>query len=235
MLHDIDQERLDVVGGLAERILAQARVPGQADARPPTGRRRSTAPTSCSCSCGSAAWRRGCTDETIPPRFGLIGQETTGAGGLRQGAAHRARGARDRRGHARGWAPPARGCSTSRTPPAWSPRRLIDHGHRAIGLCNIPIGFQRELAEQLGVEPERVQLEHVGLNHLSWERTVLVDGDDRLPGLIDTYCRPAGRGGRPAGRADPARPRDPVVLPALLLSDADVVAKQARRRAAARR
>ena len=69
---------------------------------------------------------------------------------------------------------------------------LIDHGHRAIGLCNIPIGFQRELAKQLGVEPERVQLEHVGLNHLSWERKVLVDGEDRLPGLIDTYSDQLG-------------------------------------------
>ena len=35
-----------------------------------------------------------------------------------------------------------------------------------------------------GVEPERVQLEHVGLNHLTWERKVLVDGEDRLPELL---------------------------------------------------
>jgi len=35
------------------------------------------------------------------------------------------------------------------------------------------------------VEPERVQLEHVGLNHLSWERAVRVDGEDRLQDLLD--------------------------------------------------
>jgi 6-phospho-beta-glucosidase len=64
---------------------------------------------------------------------------------------------------------------------------LVDHGHRAIGLCNIPIGFQRTFADRLGVEPERVALEHVGLNHLSWERAVTVDGEDRLPGLIDVF------------------------------------------------
>ncbi|MDX6548759.1 MAG: 6-phospho-beta-glucosidase, partial [Gaiellales bacterium] len=69
---------------------------------------------------------------------------------------------------------------------------LIDHGHRAIGLCNIPIGFQRDLAKQLGVEPAQVQLEHVGLNHLSWERRVLVDGVDRLPELIDGFADQLG-------------------------------------------
>ena len=36
----------------------------------------------------------------------------------------------------------------------------------------------------LGVEPERVRLDHVGLNHLTWERRVLVDGQDRLPELL---------------------------------------------------
>jgi 6-phospho-beta-glucosidase len=38
----------------------------------------------------------------------------------------------------------------------------------------------------LDVPPERVQLDHVGLNHLTWERAVLVDGVDRLPELIDS-------------------------------------------------
>jgi 6-phospho-beta-glucosidase len=36
----------------------------------------------------------------------------------------------------------------------------------------------------LGVEPGRVSLDHVGLNHLTWERAVLVDGMDRLPELL---------------------------------------------------
>lgn len=65
---------------------------------------------------------------------------------------------------------------------------LLDHGHRAIGLCNVPIGFQRDLAKRFEVAPERVQLEHVGLNHVSWERKVLVDGVDRLPELIDGHA-----------------------------------------------
>ena len=96
---------------------------------------------------------------------------------------------------------------------------LIDHGHRAIGLCNIPIGFQRELAKQLGVEPERVQLEHVGLNHLSWERRVLVDGEDRLPALIETYSDQLGEEVDLPGEHRAADACAAVVLPALLLSD----------------
>ena len=51
-------------------------------------------------------------------------------------------------------------------------RALLQEGHRAIGLCNVAIGFQRRFAAMLGVAPERVSLDHVGLNHLTWERAV---------------------------------------------------------------
>ena len=63
---------------------------------------------------------------------------------------------------------------------------LLDEGHRALGLCNVAIGFQRRFAAHFDVGPERVQLEHVGLNHLTWERKVLVDGVDRLPEILDS-------------------------------------------------
>ncbi len=130
-------------------------------------------------------------DETIPAGFGLIGQETTGAGGFakalrtvpvvldiaRDTAAHGADGA---------W------LLDFTNPAGLVAQALIDAGHRAIGLCNIPIGFQRQLADRLGVTPERVELEHVGLNHLSWERAVYVDGTDRLPELIDTFADQLG-------------------------------------------
>ncbi len=61
---------------------------------------------------------------------------------------------------------------------------LLDAGHRAIGLCNVAIGMQRTLAAHFGISPERVELEHVGLNHLTWVRAVRVDGVDRLPELL---------------------------------------------------
>jgi 6-phospho-beta-glucosidase len=66
-------------------------------------------------------------------------------------------------------------------------RALLDAGHRAVGLCNVAIGFQRRFAGWLGVAPDDVVLDHIGLNHLTWERAAYVDGVDRLPALLDAH------------------------------------------------
>ncbi|MEU2207953.1 6-phospho-beta-glucosidase, partial [Streptomyces hygroscopicus] len=63
-------------------------------------------------------------------------------------------------------------------------RALLTAGHRAVGLCNVAIGFQRKFARLLGVAPGEVTLEHIGLNHLTWERAVRVGGEDVLPELL---------------------------------------------------
>src|SRR5205085_1051904 len=63
-------------------------------------------------------------------------------------------------------------------------RGLLDAGHRAVGLCNVAIGVQRYAARMLDVEPERVLVDQVGLNHLTWVRGLHVDGDDVLPDLL---------------------------------------------------
>ena len=77
-----------------------------------------------------------------------------------------------------------RGSSTSRIRSASSRARCSTTSHRAIGLCNVAIGFQRRWARWLGVEPTRVVVDQVGLNHLTWVRRVLLDGDDVLPQLL---------------------------------------------------
>jgi 6-phospho-beta-glucosidase len=123
-------------------------------------------------------------DETLPRKFGTIGQETTGAGGfakalrtvpivlsLAELTARRAA--------------PGAWIVDFTNPVGIVTQALLDDGHRAIGLCNVAIGLQRRLAAHLSVAPESVELEHVGLNHLSWERAVRVDGVDRLPQLLD--------------------------------------------------
>src|SRR5207248_6401370 len=88
-------------------------------------------------------------DETTPLACGCLGQETTGYGGLAKalrtvpvvlGIAERVR---------------------ELAPEAWivdftNPvgivtRALLDAGHRAVGLCNVAIGFQRSFAKVLGV------------------------------------------------------------------------------------
>jgi 6-phospho-beta-glucosidase len=62
---------------------------------------------------------------------------------------------------------------------------LLDAGHRAVGLCSAAIVFQRHFAKILEVEPQRIELDHLGLNHLTWEVGVRLDGQDILPRLLD--------------------------------------------------
>jgi 6-phospho-beta-glucosidase len=124
-------------------------------------------------------------DETLPPRFGTIGQETTGAGGFAK-ALRTVPVVLDIAERAARRAAPGHWIVDFTNPVGIVTQALLDDGHRAIGLCNVAIGFQRQFAERFGVAPERVQLEHVGLNHLTWERAVVVNGVDRLPELLDT-------------------------------------------------
>jgi 6-phospho-beta-glucosidase len=190
VLHDIDPERLEVVGGLAERILRKLEFPGRLTLT--TDRREAISGASfvlVQLRVGGLHARM--RDETIPLEFGCIGQETTGPGGF----AKALRTIPVVLGIARDTAEVGADGAwllDFTNPAGLVTQALIDHGHRAIGLCNIPIGFQRQLATQLGVEPAAVQLEHVGLNHLSWERKVVVDGVDRLPELVDTYADQLG-------------------------------------------
>ena len=122
-------------------------------------------------------------DETWPLDYCCVGQETTGAGGLAKAlrtiplVLQIAELARQR-------AAPGAWIIDFTNPVGMVTRALLDAGHRAVGLCNVAIGLQRYFAGLLGVAPESVSLDHVGLNHLTWERTVRVDGVDRLPDLL---------------------------------------------------
>jgi len=186
VLHDIDAARLEIVGGLAGRILRRLGFTGRLTLT--IDREAALAGASfvlVQLRVGGLAARL--QDETIPPRFGCIGQETTGPGGFAKalrtipvvlGIAEDTA----RLGAAGAW------LLDFTNPAGIVTQALLDQGHRAIGLCNVPIGFQRDLAARLGVAPGRVQLEHVGLNHLSWERRVLVDGEDRLPALLADHA-----------------------------------------------
>jgi len=125
-------------------------------------------------------------DETWPLDFCCIGQETTGAGGFAKAlrtvpvvldVAERVR----QRAEANAW------IIDFTNPVGIVTRALLDAGHRAVGLCNVAIGYQRQFADLLGVAPEQVDLDHVGLNHLTWERAALVDGVDRLPELLAAH------------------------------------------------
>ena len=125
-------------------------------------------------------------DETWPLKFCCLGQETTGAGGLAKAlrtiplVLEIAELVRQR-------AAPGAWIIDFTNPVGMVTRALLDAGHRAVGLCNVAIGLQRYFASLLNVAPESVSLDHVGLNHLTWEREVRVDGVDRLPELLASH------------------------------------------------
>jgi 6-phospho-beta-glucosidase len=185
VLLDPDVERLAVVGAFADRILRNA---GSATRLVTTSDRDEAID-------GASAvllqFRVGgqqarAEDEAFPLDCGCVGQETTGAGGLAK-AMRTVPVALDL----------ARAVSRRAAPDAWivdftNPvgivtRALLDDGHRAIGLCNVAIGFQRLLAGWLGTDPASVELDHVGLNHLTWIRGVRVGGVEQLPRLIEEH------------------------------------------------
>ncbi len=184
VLVDPAADRLELVGGLARRIFAKQGHPGTISWTDDLDAGVDGADAVLlQLRVGGQAARN--QDETWPLECGCVGQETTGAGGLAKALrtvpvvldiAERVR---------------------RRNPDAWivdftNPvgivtRALLTSGHRAVGLCNVAIGFQRKFAKLLGVTPGEVTLEHVGLNHLTWERAVRIggpDGEDVLPKLL---------------------------------------------------
>ena len=131
-------------------------------------------------------------DESWPLECGCVGQETTGAGGLakalRTVPVVLDIASRVQKANPDAW------IVDFTNPVGIVTRALLEAGHRAVGLCNVAIGFQRGFAAMLGVEPDRVRLDHVGLNHLTWERRVLVDGQDRLPELLADHLEEVADG-----------------------------------------
>jgi 6-phospho-beta-glucosidase len=119
------------------------------------------------------------SDETFPLVCDCVGQETTGAGGLAK-ALRTVPVVLDIAARAE----PGALLVDFTNPVGIVTRALLDAGHRAVGLCNVAIGFQRRVAAMLGVRPDDVLLDHAGLNHLTWERAVTVEGVDRLPELL---------------------------------------------------
>jgi 6-phospho-beta-glucosidase len=184
-LHDTNEQRLGVVAGLGRRMLAAAGHP----ARLETTTRLDVAVEGADIvliqiRVGGQAARM--VDESVPLACGCLGQETTGFGGLAKalrtvpvvlGIASRAR---------------------ELAPDAWivdftNPvgivtKGLLDAGHRAVGLCSAAMVFQRHFAKVLDVGPERIELDHLGLNHLTWEVGVRLDGDEVLPRLLDDHA-----------------------------------------------
>jgi 6-phospho-beta-glucosidase len=121
-------------------------------------------------------------DERVPMELGLIGNETTGAGGFAC-ALRTVPVALDIARKIEQLAPEAWLLNLS-NPAGIVTEALIKHSQvRTLGFCNIPINTTYALAEVLGVDPKRLRLDSFGLNHLSWSRGAYVEGEDLLQPL----------------------------------------------------
>jgi 6-phospho-beta-glucosidase len=182
VLHDIDAERSEVVGGLAKRMLDAAGYDGSLGVTDELDRALDGASfVLIQLRVGGQTARL--SDETVPLACGCIGQETTGAGGLGK-ALRTVPVVLEIAERVRELAADDAWIVDFTNPVGIVVRALLDHGHRAVGLCNVAIGFQRSFARMLDVAPEQVLVDQVGLNHLTWVRAVHVDGDDVLPQLL---------------------------------------------------
>ncbi|MER6769113.1 6-phospho-beta-glucosidase [Streptomyces bacillaris] len=184
VLVDPAADRLELVGGLARRIFAKQDHAGKITTTTDLDAGVAGADAVLlQLRVGGQAARN--QDETWPLECGCVGQETTGAGGLAKALrtvpvvldiAERVR-----RTNPDAW------IIDFTNPVGIVTRALLQAGHKAVGLCNVAIGFQRKFARLLEVEPGQVHLDHVGLNHLTWELGVRLggpDGENVLPKLL---------------------------------------------------
>jgi 6-phospho-beta-glucosidase len=182
VLHDVNEERREVVGGLARRMLDRQGFTGSLEVTGDLDRALDGADfVLIQIRVGGQAARL--SDETVPLACGCIGQETTGAGGLAK-ALRTVPVVLSIAERARQVASPDAWIVDFTNPVGIVTRSLLDAGHRAVGLCNVAITFQRSIAHLLGVEAERVLVDQVGLNHLTWIRAVRFEGEDVLPDLL---------------------------------------------------
>nr|WP_205761251.1 6-phospho-beta-glucosidase [Arthrobacter mobilis] len=186
MLHDTDPGRLDAIA----RVLADLPLPDGA-APPKLTFAQSLDDALSGADVVFSAIRPGGTagrtvDERVATRLNLLGQETTGAGGIAYAlrsvpaALQIARRMREL------------------CPQAWlinftNPAGVVTEavmpvlGQRVVGICDSPIGLVRRAARAAGVRLQPGSLagvDYVGLNHLGWLRGLVEDGTDRLPGLL---------------------------------------------------
>ncbi|MFJ2760704.1 6-phospho-beta-glucosidase [Streptomyces prasinus] len=187
VLVDPDADRLELVGGLARRIFARQGHGGRIVATSDLDAAVDGADAVLlQLRVGGQAARQ--QDETWPLECGCVGQETTGAGGLAK-ALRTVPVVLDIAERVRRAAPDAWIIDFT-NPVGIVTRALLEAGHRAVGLCNVAIGLQRRFAARLGTDPAGLHLDHVGLNHLTWETAVRrggPGGEDVLPALLQGH------------------------------------------------
>ncbi len=182
VLHDVDASRLAAVAA----VLAQ-----QAQQVPDAPAVRTT--TDLDAALGDAdvvfsAIRVGglqgrVRDERVALDLGVLGQETTGPGGIAYGL-RTVPVALDVAERVARVAPQA--WVINFTNPAGMVTEAMQQvlGDRVVGICDSPVGLARRTAAAAGADPDGAWPDYVGLNHLGWLRGLQVGGEDVLPGVL---------------------------------------------------
>ena len=192
-LMDVDRERLDVVGGFARRMVQSKGNPFQVMLS--RNQRKAIAGAKYVVTqfrVGQMPARRG--DEYLGQRHGLVGQETTGVGGMAKalrtipvmlGVAKDIREV----------APDAL-LANFTNPAGLVTEAMNRHAPDvpAVGVCNVGITMKMEALEWLEkatgqkIEDSRAALNTLGLNHLTWHRGFTVDGQDVWPTVFNAFA-----------------------------------------------
>src|SRR5512139_2497983 len=192
-LMDIDEERLSVVGGFAQRMVKAKGSPFKVFL---TNNQREAVKdasyVTTQLRVGHMEARR--RDEYLGLRHGLIGQETTGVGGMAKALRTIPvilKIAQDMKELAK----PGAMLVNFTNPAGLVTQALSKYAPDvpAVGVCNVPITAKMHIIEGLEqatgkkIDPNHTELKTVGLNHLSWHRGFTIDGEDVWPQVIQTY------------------------------------------------
>lgn len=190
-LFDIDAERLDIVGTFAQRMVRAKGSPFEVVLS--TDRRAALTGASyviTQLRVGHMPARR--ADEYLGRRHGLIGQETTGVGGMAK--ALRTIPVVLEIAHEMREVAPGALLVNFANPAGLVTQALADYAPEvpSVGVCNVPIGAKMHIIQalekhELTVPYERAELDTLGLNHLTWHRGFRVDGEDIWPQVMERY------------------------------------------------
>lgn len=184
-LVDIEEgkHKLEIVGNLAKRMVKQSGLP--IDVHLTLNRREAIAGAdfvTTQMRVGLLEARK--RDEHIPITYGVIGQETTGPGGMMK-ALRTIPVILDICRDIEELAPNAWMLNFT-NPAGIVTEAVARHSKvRSIGLCNSPINVKKFLAAEYGVSEREVLPEFVGINHLHWVTSCLVRGEEKLPELLE--------------------------------------------------
>ncbi|MBK9926475.1 MAG: 6-phospho-beta-glucosidase [Anaerolineales bacterium] len=192
-LMDVDKERLDIVGGFAQRMVEAKGSPFKVILS--TNQREAIKDASyvtTQLRVGHMEARR--RDEYLGLRHGLIGQETTGVGGMAK-ALRTIPVILSIAKDVREVAKPGAMLVNFTNPAGLVTQALSKYAKDvpAVGVCNVPITAKMKIIESLEkatgkkIDPAHAELKTLGLNHLSWHRGFTIEGEDVWPQVIQGY------------------------------------------------